>query len=66
MIEVSRFWTSNEDILVQIELKNLHSDEEFGKVKYIHNTTKIVHVQYPVLDAFTYELLEFWLISDGI
>ena len=59
------FWTDEGDYLVNITLQNLHSDKEFGKNKYIHNTTNTIHVQYPVLESFTDNLLEYWLTTDS-
>ena len=58
-------WTDEGDYLVNITLQNLHSDKEFGKNKYIHNTTNTIHVQYPVLESFTDNLLEYWLTTDS-
>ena len=58
-------WTDEGDYLVNITLQNLHSDKEFGKKKYIHNTTNIIHVQYPVLQSFYDDLLESWLTTDS-
>ena len=67
-ITVGHNWSLEGNYLVDIKLQNLHSDEEFGNVKYIHNTTKMVHVQYPVLDTFSEGLLDFWLttVSKGV
>lgn len=46
-------------------MENLHSEEEYGHVKYVHNYTKTVHVQYPVdLDDLVEEAEEFWLTTD--
>ena len=64
-IDIWTDWTDEGDYLVNITLQNLHSDKEFGKNKYIHNTTNIIHVQYPVLDSFTDDLLESWLTTDS-
>ena len=65
--EINEFksWTDEGDYLVNITLQNLHSDKEFGKNKYIHNTTNIIHVQYPVLQSFYDDLLESWLTTDS-
>ena len=64
-IWIDGIWTDEGDYLVNITLQNLHSDKEFGKNKYIHNTTNIIHVQYPVLESFTDDLLESWLTTDS-
>ena len=64
-IEVTRTWSNEREVNISITLQNLHSDEEFGVVKYIHNTSKIVHVQFPVLDTFTEDLGESWLTTDS-
>jgi hypothetical protein len=53
-------WVSDGDYIVGGTLENLHSDEEFGHVGYIHNYSKVIHVQYPVM-FFTEGLLEDWL-----
>ena len=52
-------WSSEGDYEVNITLENLHSEEEFGHVKYIHNFSKIVHVQYPVLNFKGQKLVLF-------
>ena len=64
-IEVTRSWSNEMEVNISITLQNLHSDEEFGVVKYIHNTSKIVHVQFPVLETFTEDLEESWLTTNS-
>lgn len=51
---------------IDITLENLHSEEEYGHVKYIHNASKIVIAQDPVLDEFNEGLLEHWLLTDQV
>lgn len=51
---------------VDITLENLHSEEEYGHVKYIHNTSQTVIAQDPVLDDFNENLVEHWLLTDQV
>ena len=50
---------------LNITMYNLHSDKEFGSVKYAHNNTKMIHVQNPFLD-FTFGLETDWLVSSEV
>ena len=59
-------WSSEGDYEVNITLENLHSEEEFGHVKFIHNFTKLVHVQYPVLNFKDDEVVLDWFVSDEV
>lgn len=65
MITSSHNWALPGRYEVDIFLRNRHSDSEFGMVGYIHNFTKIVNVQDPVLIDFAEQMLEFWLTIDG-
>ena len=52
------------DHLVNITMSNLHSEEEYGHVKYVHNFTKLIKVQNPVLEEFTDEnVIEDWQVD---
>ena len=44
----------------------MHSEEKFGHVKYIHNFTKIVHVQYPVMDFKDDDIVLDWFVTDDV
>ena len=60
-------WSTEGDYNVDITLENLHSTEdEFGHVKYIHNFTQIVHVQYPVVDFKDDGVLLDWFVTDDV
>jgi hypothetical protein len=61
---VTHIWEFDGEYIVDVTLKNLHSDEEFGHVGYIHNYSKVIHIQYPVI-SFTEDLLEDWLTTDS-
>ena len=47
-------------------MENLHSEEEFGHVKYIHNFTKVIHVQYPVLDFLDDDIELNWFVDEEV
>ena len=59
-------WSLDGDYEVNITLENLHSEKEFGHVKFIHNFTKLVHVQYPVLNFKDDEVVLDWFVSDEV
>ena len=50
---------------INITMYNLHSNEEFGSVKYAHNFTTTIHVQNPFYD-FTHYLEDSWLTLDKV
>ena len=58
-------WPTAGSYEINITMYNLHSNEEFGSVKYAHNNTKMIHVQNPFI-AFTFELDENWLVSQEV
>ncbi len=66
-ITYSTAWPTEGEYNVSLTLENLHSEEEFGSVKYVHNHSQIIHVQYPVLNDFSDEdMVEHWLIDEEV
>ena len=59
-------WSTEGEYEVNITLENLHSEELFGHVKYIHNFTKSIHVQYPVMDFKDDDVVLDWFLSDDV
>ena len=59
-------WSIEGEYEVNITLENLHSEELFGHVKYIHNFTKIVHIQYPVMDFKDDDIVLDWFVTDDV
>ena len=59
-------WSIEGQYEVNITLENLHSEELFGHVKYIHNFTKIVHVQYPVINFEDNDIVLDWFVTDNV
>ena len=56
---------SDEDkITINISAFNLHSDPDWGKVKFTHNFSQVINVQWPVENWET-DCEDFWILEDG-
>ena len=49
---------------INLTAYNLHSEPIYGVVKYSHNFSQVVYVEYKV-DEFELEGKEFWIIENG-
>ena len=59
-------WSTEGEYEVNVTLENLHSEELFGHVKYIHNFTKTIFVQYPVQEFKDDDVVLDWFLTDDV
>ena len=64
LLPFSFAWDDENTVTLNISAFNLHSDPMWGKVKYTHNSTQIVKIQWPV-SLWTTDCDDYWIVEDG-